>query len=174
MIRLKHENIMKVLDHFEDDNVICIVMDLMANDLRKLVFSNGQQGFDEIFACILFAKMVHAVCYCHQNFIVHRDIKMENFLIDLNENYNEIEVKLTDFGFSKKFKKGKFQSGSSGTAMTMAPEVIKNKSYNEKSDIWSLGIILFELLTGAIPFFHEDDKIIKLMIRECHINFTKV
>lgn len=77
---------------------------------------------------------------------------MENFLINIDDDTGKMIVKLTDFGISRRVKSDEFCRGSSGTLTTMAPEVVEHKKFNKKSDTWSLGIVLFELLTGTLPF----------------------
>ena len=92
-----HENIMNVKDTYEDDRAMCLVMDLMADDVRNIKNINDHP-LQEEFARKMFSQMVNAVNHCHNNNIVHRDIKMENFLIDFDEYSKKIQIKLTDFG----------------------------------------------------------------------------
>ena len=92
---------MKLQDHYQDEDTLCLVMDLMTDDLRNIV-NNNNGPLEEAFAQKLFKQMIEAVHYCHQIKIVHRDIKLENFLIDLDQETNTIQIKLTDFGLSKK------------------------------------------------------------------------
>ena len=125
---MNHQNVMKLVSSFEDDKQLCLVMDLMADDLRNVV-NNNDSPLDEQFARKIFTKMVKAIQYCHQNDIVHRDIKMENFLVDVDDDSEEIQIKLTDFGLSKKMKVGERRLGQSGTLMSMAPEMVENRQY---------------------------------------------
>lgn len=79
--------------------------------------------------------------------IIHRDIKPENILINSMNR-----VKLADFGSSNSLQEGELRFTFAGSALFMAPEIYANKGYNQKVDIWSLGVLIFELLTGVTPF----------------------
>ena len=83
----------------------------------------------------------------HKNGIFHRDIKPENLLVD---KYNKLQ--LCDFGFARYFESNKLVETLCGSPMYMAPEIMKYKRYTNKSDLWSVGIILFEAVTGRPPF----------------------
>ena len=77
--------------------------------------------------------------------IIHRDLKLENILLN-----NNLDAKISDFGFAKFINS--IENSQAGTPLTMAPEVHNNLPYNEKCDIWSLGIIIYQILYGKIPF----------------------
>lgn len=92
----------------------------------------------------IFYQMLSAVNHLHKNKIIHRDIKLENFLIGSNLN----QIKLIDFGLCKLHDSDKDKTQDfCGTVITVAPEILKQKRYDYKVDCWALGIILFELLT---------------------------
>ncbi len=102
--------------------------------------------------------MLEAVAFCHANNIVHRDLKPENLLLDANHHNS---VKLIDFGTAVVMKPGKKLTEVFGTAYYISPDVL-NKCYNEKSDIWSVGVIMHVLLSGRPPFEGTcDDEITK-------------
>lgn len=102
-----------------------------------------------------------AVAYIHSKSCVHRDLKLENVLLDKNEN-----VKLCDFGFTREYEgKTNYLQTFCGTVCYSAPEMLKGEKYaGEKVDVWSLGIILFALLAGQLPFDEDDDRATKEMI----------
>ena len=102
----------------------------------------------------IFTQLVGAVAYVHNLSCVHRDLKLENILLDKNEN-----VKLCDFGFTRKYEgKSSYLQTFCGTVCYSAPEMLKGEKYaGEKVDVWSLGIILYALLTGELPFDDDDD-----------------
>ena len=99
--------------------------------------------------------MLSAINYCHIRKIVHRDLKPENLLLDKDED--NPKIKIIDFGTSQLFDPEKKMSQKFGTPYYIAPEVLK-KSYNEKCDLWSCGVILYILLCGYPPFNGANDK----------------
>ena len=102
----------------------------------------------------VFTQLVGAVSYVHNSSCVHRDLKLENILLDKNEN-----VKLCDFGFTREYEgKASYLQTFCGTVCYSAPEMLKGEKYaGEKVDVWSLGVILYALLTGELPFDEDDD-----------------
>ena len=92
--------------------------------------------------------MVSTVAHCHSLNIIHRDVKLENFLVDtVDDSDNQILVKLTDFGLAYQYNADEPPTDKCGSILTIAPEMISRKSYGLKVDCWSLGIILYELLS---------------------------
>jgi len=106
----------------------------------------------------IFTQLVGAVSYVHNLSCVHRDLKLENILLDKNEN-----VKLCDFGFTREYEgKTNYLQTFCGTVCYSAPEMLRGEKYaGEKVDVWSLGIILYALLTGELPFDDDDDMVMK-------------
>lgn len=106
----------------------------------------------------IFTQLVGAVAYVHSKSCVHRDLKLENILLDKNEN-----VKLCDFGFTREYEgKASYLQTFCGTVCYSAPEMLKGEKYaGEKVDVWSLGIILYALLAGELPFDEDDDQATK-------------
>ena len=112
---------------------------------------------DELETSELLHQLLKALNYLHDNDIVHRDIKLENVLL---EDKEEGLVKLADFGFAKKLPKNSVEPLTQvmGTRIYMAPEMMKRDGYNEKADIWSLGILLYELCCLEYPFNPDWEK----------------
>jgi serine/threonine protein kinase len=108
-----------------------------------------------------FTQLVGAVSYVHQQSCVHRDLKLENILLDKHEN-----VKLVDFGFTREYEgKSNYLQTFCGTICYSAPEMLKGEKYaGEKVDVWSLGVILYALLCGELPFDDDDDNITRTKI----------
>ena len=102
---------------------------------------------------------MRAVSYCHSLGIVHRDLKPENILIDKEQNNI---LKLIDFGTSVTYERGQKLQGVHGTVYYIAPEVIAEQQYDERCDVWSVGVMLYILLSGRPPFDGaSDSKIIE-------------
>lgn len=108
-----------------------------------------------------FTQLVGAVSYVHQQSCVHRDLKLENILLDKHEN-----VKLVDFGFTREYEgKSNYLQTFCGTICYSAPEMLKGEKYaGEKVDVWSLGVILYALLCGELPFDDDDDNVTRTRI----------
>lgn len=121
--------------------------------------------------------IVDAVRYCHQEGVVHRDIKVLPFIYFQPENLLMTEkgpdavVKLADFGISKILSEEMLNTNC-GTPIYMPPEIWKGESYNEKVDVWSMGIVMYYLMTGSYPFLGEDDSLIKNIIN-CELTFPE-
>jgi calcium-dependent protein kinase len=113
-------------------------------------------------------QIFSAVYYCHSKNIIHRDLKLQNILIDDEE---EFIIKIIDFGTSEILSKNKTITYI-GTLLYMPPEVIKQTDYNNKYDLWSCGVIMFYLLSGELPFFslNEQEISVKIMISPVTFN----
>lgn len=151
MRRMNHPNIMQLLDSYEDQNHIYMMMELFQTDLLCFVQKRGV--FCETAAKAVFRQLVDAICYMHKNNVVHGDLKLENILYDPDSG----RVCLIDFGFSKMAQPG-FASATNVTASPgyVAPEIMK-KSDSENydpfpGDVYSLGIILYSMVYGLFPF----------------------
>lgn len=114
---------MKINDSFEDENCLCLVMDLMVEDLRH-VFAVNKGPLEEVIVRRLFTTILLSVEHCQKNNVIHRDIKMENFLVDVDLQTNQIDIKLSDFGISLILPENNLVLGRAGTLVVMAPEVI--------------------------------------------------
>ena len=145
---LSHENIVKYYDIFDRNNKIYILMDYIeGGDLLDYIQKNG--CVSEYTSRMVFKKMVSAVRYLHTRGIVHRDLKCENVLLD-----EKMNPKLTDFGFAKRINQRTDLSMTFCGSAAYAPlEILLGRPYSGfASDVWSLGIILYIMLTGLMPF----------------------
>ena len=116
--------------------------------LHSYVKNKSNRKLDEFEVKRFFKELVEGISYCHAKNIVHRDIKMENILIDDSK-----KVKIIDFGFSIVTEPDKKLNIFCGTPSYMAPEIVSKINYKgTPADIWALGILLFALLTGNFPF----------------------
>lgn len=139
---------------------------MTGDELYNYLLRNGPIPLEK--AQKIFAQLVGAVSYVHNMSCVHRDLKLENILLDKNEN-----VKLCDFGFTREYEsKMSYLQTFCGTICYSAPEMLKGEKYaGEKVDVWSLGIILFALLTGELPFDDDDDMVTKHKILGSEPNY---
>ena len=154
---LEHPNIIKIFEYYIDEHYHYIVTELVTGgELYDTIVKF--QKFNEKKAAYIMRQILSALNYLHSKGIVHRDIKPENILVVKPEknskkffNDDEINIKIIDFGASNFFKSNEILTLKVGSPYYIAPEVL-NKSYNEKCDIWSAGVVLYVMLTGNFPF----------------------
>ncbi|EAR82072.2 calmodulin-domain kinase (macronuclear) [Tetrahymena thermophila SB210] len=146
---LDHPHILKIYEQYQDNNNYYIILEMCTGgELFAKIIEKG--SFSEKEASYIMNQIVSAVFYAHNHKIVHRDLKPENILLDITSDgtYN---IKIVDWGTSKIFEQDEVMVEKFGTPYYIAPEVLK-KSYNEKCDVWSCGVILYILLSGTPPF----------------------
>ena len=100
-------------------------------------------------------QVVRALNYMHRENVIHRDLKLENVMVDIEPNANgkpELVLKVTDFGFSKVLETDKKETNKLGTTLYMAPELFKGVEYDHKVDTWALGVMVYIMLSGKYPF----------------------
>ncbi|XP_047456905.1 serine/threonine-protein kinase SIK1 [Mugil cephalus] len=144
---LNHPHIIKLYQVMETKDMLYIVTEYAKNgEMFDHLTSNGRMSEDE--ARRKFWQILTAVDYCHRHHIVHRDLKTENLLLDANMN-----IKLADFGFGNFYNAGEPLSTWCGSPPYAAPEVFEGKEYEgPQLDIWSLGVVLYVLVCGSLPF----------------------
>ena len=158
--RLRHPFITQILDSFETDKHIFIVMEYICGDLLGFIRKRGK--LSEPMTKVIFKQIIEGLRYIHKKKIVHRDIKLDNILIDLTNT-----VKICDFGVSKKINKGDIMYDHCGTPAYIAPEIFKNRGYEGFScDIWSAGVTLYYMLSGVQPFCADSMKDLEKIILE--------
>ncbi|XP_025421744.1 serine/threonine-protein kinase SIK3-like isoform X3 [Sipha flava] len=159
MSKLNHPHVVRLYQVMESEKMIYLVTEYAAGgELFDFLVKNGRM--DEPAACHIFKQIVEAVSYCHNNNIVHRDLKAENLLLDANNN-----IKLADFGFSNHFYEGKLLSTWCGSPPYAAPELFQGLEYDgPKADIWSLGVVLYVLVCGSLPFDGHTLKVLRANI----------
>uniref|UniRef100_A0A8B9JKC5 non-specific serine/threonine protein kinase n=1 Tax=Astyanax mexicanus TaxID=7994 RepID=A0A8B9JKC5_ASTMX len=147
MKALRHPNIVQLFEVIETEKTLYLVMEYASGgEVFDYLVSHGRMK--EIEARAKFRQIVSAVHYCHQKNIVHRDLKAENLLLDADAN-----IKIADFGFSNEFTLGNKLDTFCGSPPYAAPELFQGKKYDgPEVDIWSLGVILYTLVSGSLPF----------------------
>lgn len=152
--QMDHPNILKLYEFFQDPKRYFLVTELCTGGELFEKISQEQQ-FSERDAANIIKQVLSAINYCHSRNIVHRDLKPENLLLD--KTAENPRVTIIDFGTSGVFDPNKKMSQKYGTPYYIAPEVLK-KSYNQKCDLWSCGVILYILLCGYPPFNGSKDE----------------
>ena len=164
-----HPNIIKLFDCYYDNNYYYMIEEYCSGgDLFD--YLHRQKYFSEKKASIILKQLLSAVNHLHKKKIVHRDLKPENIVfIKTQFDSDDLFIKLIDFGTSTSTKNGNLTQ-EIGTIYYIAPEVFKN-NYNEKADIWSIGIIFYTLICGHPPFRGRREDIIKIKILNYNISF---
>lgn len=168
---LDHPNILKVLEYFLDDNNYYVVTELV-NGGELFDHIQKIKHFSEEKACTVMIQILSAIRYLHSQGIVHRDLKLENILVDTSNDKDDLNIKIIDFGASNFYKKNLNLSLKIGTPYYIAPEVLE-KSYNYKCDLWSCGVIMYILLSGSPPFDGRTDQEIMAKVKIGKYDFEK-
>ena len=155
-----HPCIPKLFDFFDDDNYFYLLEELCEGEtLLNYINDRYSVGktINENIAQQITRKLLETLSYLHERNISHRDLKLENIIVN-DQNLKNVEVKLIDFGLSDISKdKNSLCQTICGSLHYTAPEILNSKPYSgTKADMWSCGVILYCLLTGFLPFFHND------------------
>ncbi|KAM6976897.1 NUAK family SNF1-like kinase 1 [Aplochiton taeniatus] len=144
---LKHPNIIRFQEVFESRDKIVIVMEY-ASQGELYDYVHKRRRLAEAEARDVFRQITSAVHYCHKNGVVHRDLKLENILLD-----KDLNVKLADFGLSNHFHKGRLLQTYCGSPLYASPEIVKGLPYQgPEVDCWAMGVLLYTLVYGSMPF----------------------
>lgn len=159
---LRHKNIVPLLDFFETPDCFYLVMEKCdGGDVLDRVADI--EHYSEKDACQFSKGLLLAVQFMHERGIAHRDLKPQNLL--LKSDADNTSVKVCDFGYAKRVHMPKSLTTLCGSLHYVAPELLKNHPYDESADMWSVGVIVFFLLAGYLPFHHRDQNELFKIIR---------
>jgi len=167
MKALRHDNILEMYDIiYKSKKEVYFVLEYCNGGDLSYYIEQGITSFDTKY----FYEILDALEYLFKNDIMHRDIKPQNILINNNK------IKISDFGFAKSFEKNELITTFCGSPLYMAPEIILNREYTYLSDIWSLGVVLYELLVKSHPYKCDtrDDLWSQIKSKDMNINFNLI
>ena len=171
--KMDHPNIVKINDFYTTKTEYILVTEYCPEGELFYEIKN-LAPFNEALTGWYMKQILSAVCYCHKLKIIHRDLKPENILIYQKNKNGFNTIKIIDFGTAIIFNKNKYDKSLTGSVYYISPEVLsKNRSYSEKCDVWSCGIIMYILLTGLPPFNGENDEEIMTKIMNGKFDMNK-
>ena len=161
--------IVKMYEFYDCPRAICLINEYLKggsiyDKLKK------EKKFSEFNTAIVIFQVLSALSFCHSQKIIHRNLNLTNILIDIQKDHFT-HIKIIDFSTSAKMVKGAEMEESKSNIKYTAPEVLAGK-YNETRDIWSVGVIMYILLTGIYPFDGKDILKIKAQIELCNVNYN--
>jgi len=166
MKMLKHPNIVEFYEFFQTTDQVFVVMELVTGgELLDIVSAKGSFAPSE--AAEIIREVLLAVDYMHKNGIVHRDLKLENLLVDEKNK----TVKITDFGLSKNYF-AEVPSKCVGSILYIAPEVLLCDTYDNAVDVWSIGVMTYMLLSGSAPFDSLVDNEMEIFEKICKGDYS--
>lgn len=163
MMKMDHPNILKLYETFEDTRFIYLVLELcLGGELFERIISDKK--FTEKKAATVMLHLFRALNYMHNQSVTHRDLKPENFLFVSKEPVDKSALKVIDFGLATYYAAGEPLKTKAGTPYYVAPQVLSGR-YDEKADVWSLGVIMYVLLCGYPPFYGDTDADVLAKVR---------
>ena len=166
-----HPNVVRLLDHLENEDYIFIVTEYIEGGTLGQYFKKKNFNFSENQASTILSQIASGVKYLHKYGIVHRDLKPDNIMITQQNDYGII--KIMDFGLSKIVSTQEKMVDGYGTLSYVAPEVLLRTPYNKEVDIWSMGVILYYMLCGHLPFKGNKEVIIAEKIVNDDLEFDE-
>ena len=167
----KSPHIVQLLDVFEDQSSIYIVTEfIQGSSLIKIVQAAKSEQIVKLMAVQLF----EGLAYLQDMGVVHRDIKHENIMASVSEETDEVTLKFIDFGFAQVMYQEEYADEMFGTLAYCSPEILLGLQHNLKTDVWSLGVVIYELLSGKFPFVGEEKGATKKNIATATLNLNTV
>ncbi|XP_063679281.1 serine/threonine-protein kinase D1-like isoform X19 [Bolinopsis microptera] len=147
--------VVEMLNTFETDGKLFVVMERMHSDMLEMILNSSQGRLDERSTALLMVQVMFALKYLHSLAIVHCDLKPENVL--LAEPHSMPLVKLCDFGYARIIDVNQFRQSMVGTPAYLAPEVISHCNWDRNIDVWAAGVVMYVTLSGTFPFNEDED-----------------
>lgn len=164
--KLRHKGVLRLFGHFHDDKNIYLILEYChGKELFKYLQHKGK--FTEEKAARYIKQITEAMHYLHEKNVIHRDIKPENLLLDYNG-----DVKISDFGWSVHTSSDQRKT-MCGTLDYLSPEMIEQTPYSKSVDVWAIGVLTFEFLTGDAPFVAAEDRETKHRIRKVQYDMPR-
>ena len=153
LMKLEHVNVVEIISQWEEKAFCCILLELCDGSVTDLIKDARARGFliSEAFILHIFCQLCTGLSYVHSRGFLHRDIKNANILWKRGQN-DFLVVKLADFGISRHLRDGSVAHTFIGSPFSLSPEILNGSPYDNKTDIWSLGCVLFELCALTNPF----------------------
>lgn len=170
MKQLKHPHILPLIDVFENKEFIFLVLELViGGELFDKIVERG--SYSEKDASSIVKQILEAVSYLHSQGVVHRDLKPENLLCSTADTELGVHIYVADFGLSRVFHEREQLNTYCGSPEYVAPEVLACIPYEKAVDLWSVGVITYILLTGFLPFYDKNHKILFDKIQKVEYNW---
>lgn len=164
--QLRHPNILKFYAQFQDEKRVYMISAFAENgDVFSALKASAEGKFPEERAAKYISQLMLALKYMHKFNVIHRDIKPENLLLSARD-----DIKLADFGWAQKDISENRRTTLCGTADYLAPEMLDGDAYDESVDVWTVGVLLFEFMTGTTPFYDKDQAATALLIQQCQLD----
>jgi serine/threonine protein kinase len=158
--KLRHKNIIELYHAFIEGKQLIMIMELAAGG-EVLGYVMKKERLSEPNARKILLQVVNSMIYCHTRGVVHRDLKLENVLFrdPISDDDQDLYVKVIDFGIAGVCQPGKQDKQDAGSVCYMAPESLMGKAIESSPsmDVWAIGIMLYSMLFGNLPFFHDDE-----------------
>ena len=164
--KISHENIIKLHDSFYHEGIIYIILERCNTDLSIEIKDNFNKISNEIKVKWI-TQLISAIIYLHYNYILHRDLKTQNIMLTVDNN-----IKIIDFGFSRYIDSIDLNTTLCGSPLYMSPELFSQPTYDYKNDYWSLGIIIYNIIIGKMPF--DAKNMVDLMSKLKNITDIKI
>lgn len=176
MKAMKHENIVELLDVYKSakgDELYMILEFCAGGDFSKYLAKQPDRRLTEEHARYFMRQLASGLRFLRSKQVIHRDLKPQNLLLAVNPSTRAIVLKIADFGFARFMEPQALAETLCGSPLYMAPELLKFQKYSVKADLWSVGAIMFEMLTGSVPFRCKNQMELMRMMETSQIVFPE-